>query len=196
MNSMTKKKKLKLKTTSLNIILAIVSLVLIVISFRIEGERRSLELVYPREYSEYVEKYALEYHIDKNLVYAIIHQESKFNPNAVSRANARGLMQITEDTFEWLKMRLNDSGTVYDDLFDPETNIKYGTYFLSLLKKEFSEVSTQLAGYNAGLNITKTWLSNKDYSKNGELLDVIPYPETQNYVKIVMYNYKMYKKIY
>lgn len=193
---MTKRKKLKFKTTSLNILLAIISLVLIVINFRIEGERRSLEIVYPREYSQFVERYAYEYHVDKYLIYAIIHQESRFNPEAVSRANARGLMQITEDTFDWLKMRLRDQQSVYDDMFNPEINIKYGTYFLSLLKDEFSEVSTQLAGYNAGLNITKTWLTNEEYSKNGKTLNVIPYPETENYVKIVMYNYKMYKKIY
>lgn len=194
MYSMTK--KYKIKKTPIHILLGIICLFLIVISIRLQSENKSLEIVYPQEYTEFVEKYATEYHVDKNLIYAIIHQESRFDPKAVSRANARGLMQITEDTFEWLKMRMKDTDTEYDDLFDPQTNIKYGAYFLSLLKKEFSVVSTQLAGYNAGLNITKTWLNDKDYSKDGKKLDNIPYSETANYVKIVMYNYKMYKKIY
>lgn len=194
MYSMTKKRKIKKAPKKL--LLGILCLFLIVISLRIESENKSLEIVYPQEYSEYVEEYAAKYHVDKNLIYAIIHQESRFNPDAISRANARGLMQITEDTFEWLKMRMNDKETVYDDLFDPQTNIKYGAYFLSLLKKEFSVVSTQLAGYNAGMNITKTWLSDPLYSKDGKTLENIPYAETANYVKIVMYNYKMYKKIY
>lgn len=189
-------KKRKIKKTPVHILLGIICIILIVFSIRTESEYKSLESVYPREYNEFVDQYAAQYHVDKNLVYAIIHQESRFDPKAISRADARGLMQITEDTFDWLKMRMNDTETVYDDLFDPETNIKYGTYFLSLLKEEFSATSSQLAGYNAGMNITKTWLGDKTYSKDGKKLDNIPYQETANYVKIVMYNYKMYKKIY
>ena len=87
------------------------------------------EFLYPREYSEYVEKYSAEYGISEILIYAVIHTESGFDPDAVSSADAIGLMQMTEDTFDWL---LTKTGEDYEfnDLFTPEVSIKYGTYFL------------------------------------------------------------------
>ena len=81
---------------------------------------------HPLRYESYGEKYSRENGLDKYLVYAVIKTESGFDPGAVSNVGARGLMQIMEDTFDWVKFRLGDEDTRYLDMYDPETNIRYG----------------------------------------------------------------------
>lgn len=178
------------------ILLVCFAIMLIALSIQVESKYSNLRSEYPKPYHQLVLKVSKEFNVDENLIYAIMRQESKFKTDAVSSANARGLLQITEPTFDWLKMKLNDTTTEYEDLFEPEYNLRYGAYFLSLLRAEFKETSTQLAAYNAGMNITKSWLSDGEYSNNGKTLDVIPYPETRNYVKIVLENYRIYEEIY
>ncbi|MEG0177547.1 lytic transglycosylase domain-containing protein [Anaerorhabdus sp.] len=187
---MKKKKKIK------PVYLVLFAIFLVYLSVQVESKASSLKNEYPKPYHSVVREMSEKYNVDENLIYAIMRQESKYKSDAVSKADARGLLQITEPTFDWLKMKMNDSETVYDDLFDPSINIRYGAYFLSLLRNEFEQTATQLAGYNAGLNITKTWLSDDQYSKDGKSLLVIPYPETKTYVKIVLENYKIYEEIY
>jgi len=148
------------------------------------------------EYKDSINKYCEEFDVDKYLVYAMIKQESNFNNQAISSAKARGLMQLTEDTFNWLKPQLGESSTTYDDLFDADTNIRYGVFFISILQKNFSEQNTVVAAYNAGMNITTEWLQDSNYSSDGATLNNIPYKETANYVDIVDYNYKKYLEIY
>lgn len=148
------------------------------------------------KYKDSINKYCKEYGVDKYLVYAMIKQESNFNNEAVSSAEARGLMQMTEDTFNWLKPQLGESSTTFDDLFDPDTNIRYGVFFISILEKNFSEQNTVVAAYNAGMNITTKWLQDNNYSNDGATLHNIPYKETANYVDVVDYNYKKYLEIY
>ena len=148
------------------------------------------------KYKNSIDKYCKDYNVDKYLVYAMIKQESNFNNEAVSSAKAKGLMQITEDTFNWLKPQLGESSTTFDDLFDPDTNIRYGVFFISILEKNFSEQNTVVAAYNAGMNITKEWLQDSNYSNDGSTLHTIPYKETANYVIVVDSNYKKYLDIY
>ena len=86
---------------------------------------------YPCRYNEYVEYYAGKYNIDPLILYSFIRTESNFNPNAQSNVGARGLMQITEETFDWIKLKIAPSEDLtFDDLYDPETNIRFGTYFV------------------------------------------------------------------
>lgn len=153
---------------------------------------------YPVKYSEYVEKYAEQYGVDKNLVYAVIHTESGFMTDAQSHLNARGLMQIMDDTFEWAKSRMNekDDETSYDDLYDSEANIKYGTYILSLLTDEFKSEQTAVAAYHAGWGNVKKWLKDPKKSKDGVLINDIPINNTKDYVKKVAKTKKVYESIY
>ncbi len=88
---------------------------------------------HPIKYENYVERYSKEYGVDKYLVYAVIKTESGYRPDAVSNVGARGLMQIMETTFDWIKFKTGDDESVYYDMFDPETNIKYGCWFLGYL---------------------------------------------------------------
>lgn len=75
---------------------------------------------YPQRFTEYVEYYAGKYGIDPMILYAFIRTESNFDPNADSDAGARGLMQITEVTFDWIKMKIAPKESLtFDDLYDP-----------------------------------------------------------------------------
>ena len=150
----------------------------------------------PSEYAQYVSRYSSEYGVPEELIWAVIKTESNFKASAVSGVGAVGLMQLMPDTFnEITNSRLNerlDAGMRYD----PETNIRYGTYYLSYLYARYGNWSTALAAYNAGLGKVDGWLENKDYSNNGSTLNHIPYKETRNYVKKVQKALEMYENLY
>lgn len=188
-------KKTIFNTKNFLLILIVIIFSTIIICFLNNGtshEQGTFEI----KYKNSIDKYCKDYNVDKYLVYAMIKQESNFNNEAVSSAKARGLMQITEDTFNWLKPMLEENSTTFDDLFDPDTNIRYGVFFLSILQKNFSEQNTVVAAYNAGMNITKEWLQDSNYSNDGSTLHTIPYKETANYVIVVDSNYKKYLNLY
>lgn len=147
-------------------------------------------------YEEYVTKYCEEYGVDSLFIYAMMKQESSFEPDAVSVDNARGLLQLTEETYDWVKWRMGESGGSFDDMFDPETNIRYGVWLTAYLFDRFENEKTVLAAYHAGMNITAEWLKNPEYSENGKTLTVIPYDDTRYHVKKVMGYYKEYKELY
>lgn len=148
----------------------------------------------PQEYLETIEKYSAEYGLPIELVCSVINTESSFDPSALSHAGAVGLMQITEDTFNWLQFK---SGEEYplSMLNDPEINIKFGCFFLSLLYEEFGDYDTALAAYNAGRSRVNGWLTDERYSENGKLT-LIPIEETSNYVAKVNKAKDIYKKLY
>lgn len=152
---------------------------------------------YPLKYSEYVERYAEKYDVDQNLVYAVIRNESSFNPNAVSSVDARGLMQLMEDTFNWAKSRMEEpSDATYADVFDPEVNIQYGTYVLKLLLDEFDSEETAVAAYHAGWGNVKNWLEQPEHSAGTVDVEKIPFDNTKTYVKRVIKTKDMYEQLY
>ncbi|MFV0497591.1 MAG: lytic transglycosylase domain-containing protein [Candidatus Fimivivens sp.] len=155
-----------------------------------------LQWLYPLKYSDAVERYAAEYEVSPALVYGIIHTESRFRPNAVSSIGARGLMQITEETFEWARWRVGDEKTRYEHLFDPEINIRYGTYIFSLLLQEFGQPEEALAAYHAGWGSVKKWLSTEEHSSDGITLLNIPFKDTAQYVPRVKHAAQVYAKVY
>ena len=152
--------------------------------------------LYPRKYSQYVTEFSKEYGIDESLVYAIIKCESNFKPESVSHAGALGLMQITQTTFDWARQKRNDNTGNSISIYDTKTNIDYGCYIYSLFYNEFGDTKTALAAYNAGRTKVKNWLANKEYSKDGNVLNTIPFEETRNYVEKVIETQKIYKTIY
>lgn len=151
---------------------------------------------YPQGYSELVSKNAAEFSIDVNILYAIIKTESDFQPDAVSNVGARGLMQIMEDTFHWIKTKLGDFETEYDDMYQPEQNIRYGAFLIGYLYQEFGSYETAVAAYHAGRTATAGWLANPEHSSDGETLDSIPSDDTGHYVNKVMDCYKKYTNLY
>ena len=154
----------------------------------------------PEEYAPYVEQYAAEYGVPTDLVWAVIKTESGFDSSAVSSKGAVGLMQMMPATFEWLTEDILRDYHGVGMLYDPETNIKYGTYYLSRLYNRFSDWDTALAAYNGGEGNVSEWLKDKNYSDDGIKLktDKIPdeFSETKNYVKKVNKALENYKKLY
>lgn len=162
----------------------VVAILLVGAVYMLKGTTQDLsENIYPEEYKQYVEKYSKEYNLDEALVYAVIKTESNFDEDAVSGVGAMGLMQIMPGTFEWLQTLTKGEITMdSDSLLDPEININYGCEFLRFLLNRYSVESTAVAAYNAGFGAVDGWLADENYSKDGENLDYIPYPETSNYV--------------
>ena len=149
---------------------------------------------YPRAFSELVTKYAEQYDISEDLIFAVIRTESSFKPTAVSHAGAQGLMQIMPDTHNWIKFKLGIKQP--NDIFDAEVNISYGTYYLSYLLNKYNDEKCALAAYNAGSTSVDRWLSDSRYSDDGVSLKDIPYNETKNYVEKVANSKSVYQKLY
>lgn len=151
------------------------------------------KILYPKKYYVFVEKYSKEFNVDENLVYSVIKAESKFDKDAISRKGAKGLMQISDITRDWAidELQLGDI-----DIYDPETNIKIGCWYLHKLYKEFRNFELVVAAYNGGSGNVNKWLKNDEYSKDGKKLDTIPFRETSAYVKKVKKNYDNYNETY
>ncbi len=155
------------------------------------------QMEYPRRYQEYVEYYADKYSLDPLLLYAFIRTESNFDPNAESDVGARGLMQITSDTFDWIKSRIAPTEDLtFDDLYDPETNIRFGSYFVAYCLLQHSDLGTAAAAYHSGLGTVGELLADPAYSADGEKLDEFPYPQMRRYVQKITGSYAQYQQIY
>lgn len=171
----------------------------IILSFIVlsKGYNKFFKVVYPIRFEKSVSYNADYYGVDKSLIYAVIKTESNFDSTAVSKAGAIGLMQIMPNTFEWLQSKENTSEKLEtDSLFDPNLNIKYGTFLISMLKKRYNNEKAILSAYNAGMGKVDTWLNNPEISEDGQTLTYVPYPETENYVNKVLKSKKMYSQLY
>lgn len=143
-NNITQKpRRRKTMVAGILIILAAAALINLALQMRSFYTR----VTHPLLYEEYIEKYSEQYSVPKEIVCAVINTESSFDSSALSEAGAMGLMQITKETFWWLLSKNGEDISV-DMLYDPETNIKYGTYFLSILYEEFGSWDTVYAAYH------------------------------------------------
>ncbi len=150
---------------------------------------------HPLKYTEYVEKYSEQYSVPSEIIYAAIKTESGFKSNAVSSAGAVGLMQMMPETFLWLCEK-NGEYLEAGMLYDPETNIRYGTYYLSYLYSQFGLWETVYAAYNCGPGRVKEWQENEKYADENGILINIPIKETANYVKKMSDAVNTYRKLY
>ena len=152
---------------------------------------------YPISYRGQIVKYSKEYNIDPYLVASIINVESKYDKYAISSKEARGLMQIGPQTGQWASEEIGIEGYNEDLLFDPDTNIKIGTWYIDRLFKEFDgKLDLVLAAYNAGSGNVSKWLLDEDICKDGVNLNKIPFKETEDYLVRVKDSYKVYSKVY
>lgn len=151
---------------------------------------------YPREYAEYVEVYAEQYGVPETMIFAVIRTESGFDSGAVSHAGAVGLMQIMPDTFAWLTNEMLFDHLDEGMLYDPETNIKYGTYYLSRLYDRYGDWELALAAYNGGQGNVDEWLEDPAYADGEGGLKEIPFRETRQYVKKALKARDVYERLY
>lgn len=123
--------------------------------------------------------------------------ESGFNPDATSHKNAVGLMQITKETGTWIAEQMKMENFNVNDLYNENTNIEMGCWYLNNLSKEFDgDRDLIVSAYNAGRGNVNKWLKNNEYSDDGKKLTYIPFKETKNYVDKVNIYYKIYKRLY
>jgi len=163
--------------------------------------KQTWQLAYPKGFYDHVKKYSAQYGIDESLVLAVIREESRFNPQTVSWANARGLMQIIPQTGRNVARLVGIRPYYTKRLHDPEINIKMGCYYLSQLIKRFEgNMVFALAAYNGGPLRVKRWM-NKWSSEVGPVIDIdefiesIPLSETKRYVQKVLKSYSEYKRL-
>lgn len=148
------------------------------------------------DYEEYVLKYSKEYNMDPRFVFAIINTESHFNPKATSNVGARGLMQLMEEAYDWVKFRMDDNREhTFDDMYEPELNIQYGTFMLSYLYEKFDHsYELTAAAYHGGMNAVDTWISDGTVDPEHFDLKDVPSDVTANYIYKVMNAYTKYKQ--
>jgi soluble lytic murein transglycosylase len=148
------------------------------------------ELTLPLKHEDVIRQQADEKGVDAALIAAVIYSESKFS-DATSSAGARGLMQITPEAAEFIARQSKATSFEFEDLSDPEINIRYGTFLLKeLLERYDGDVAAALAAYNAGPGNADKW------GGSGLNVSDIPFPETRAYVEEVLEKQKAYRKKY
>lgn len=155
--------------------------------------------MYSRKYENIVELYSQKYQVDPNLIFAIIKAESNFNATAVSGKGAKGLMQLMEDTAKDVCKKVDtkiDTNKVGDKLLDADINIELGTKYISILLEKYNNIAIALTAYNAGIGTVDNWIEKGIIQNDGEDIQNIPYKETNNYVRKILRDYKIYQKIY
>ena len=156
------------------------------------------QLLYPRKYQQQVDHWAEVYQLDPLLVDAFIRTESGFDAAATSQVDARGLMQMTEETFIWLRSKIApDEGLLFANLYDPETSIRFGCYYLHLCMERYNgDVATAAAAYHSGWGTVDALLQMEEHSADGETLQGFPYNQMNHYVKKITSCYARYQRIY
>ncbi len=153
------------------------------------------EMLYPFGWRSDVANVARRAGIDPFLVAAVIREESRYDPKALSRAGARGLMQLMPGTAG--PMARHRGIDFSDDLLeDPRANLELGTAFLAGLMKEFRDPRLAVAAYNAGDNRLRRWWKARKTSDIEAFVEEIPFDETRLYVKRVMLSWEEYRRLY
>ena len=114
-------------------------------------------LRYPLAYEQIVRGHARNYRLDPALLAAVIYQESKFRPHVRSRSGAIGLMQLLPSTAQGIATHTGGTRFRVDDLYDPELNVRYGSWYLRHLLDRYGDERTALAAYNAGQDNVDRW---------------------------------------
>ena len=143
-------------------------------------QRTLEEVTLPLRHEDIIRQQAAEKNVPADLIAAVIYSESRFR-DQTSHAGARGLMQITPATAKVIEDLSGGQTFKFDDLSDPDINIRYGTFYLHYLLETFdgNQVAA-LAAYNAGETNVVAW-GGADLK-----LDDIRYPETRDYVENVL----------
>jgi len=161
-----------------------------------ESRPQTTVTTYPVEHENLIRKYARENGIEPAYVAAVIMAESSYRTDAVSSVNAQGLMQLLPSTGEWVAKKLNES-YASGSLFDPETNLRYGCWYLGWLMERYDgSMKCASSAYHQGQGTVDKWLKNPDYSADGRTLKEIPSDATRSYVERILKYYEKYDEIY
>jgi soluble lytic murein transglycosylase len=159
--------------------------------------RKYWEALFPKAYWSDLKRSSAVNGLDPYLVASLIRQESEFNPNAVSRANAVGLMQLLPKTGKAVAKEVKMKRYNASQLYTPAVNLQLGTrYFKGMVDKFGGSFEYALAAYNAGSERVDEWLSQGKYRDPQEFVESIPFTETREYVQAIMRNASVYKQLY
>ena len=155
------------------------------------------EALFPRPYWVDLKRFSLANGLDPYLVASLIRQESEFNPLAVSRANAVGLMQLLPKTGKTVAHQVDLKHFNATQLFTPTVNLQLGTrYFRGMVDRFGGSFEHALAAYNAGSDRVEEWMGQGKYRDSPEFVESIPFTETREYVQAIMRNSAVYKQLY
>lgn len=155
-----------------------------------------IPLIFPTAHLEIYRNMANRHSIPYELALSITRQESAFNKDARSWADAFGLMQLIPEKAEGLSRELELNYNHFPDLYNPELNIQLGTFLLSkLLKRYDQQFPFFIAAYNAGDSPVKNWKRTRYQGNTLEFIEMIPYAETQKYVKLILRNMVIYRQL-
>ena len=149
-------------------------------------------MLYPMKYSQQIARAAQMHQMDPYFLAAIIHTESAFRSDAVSRRGAVGLMQLMQGTTQWFNARRDVPYSV-QDLYDPWYNVETGAAYFVYLLQRFEDPSIALAAWNAGEGTVREWIRRGYISENTWY---IPYEETRKFIEKVNHAYQIYQDIY
>lgn len=153
--------------------------------------------LYPIHYPDLVFRYAAQHGVSPYLAAAVIQVESRWRPDSTSRKGARGLMQVMPETARWAARQMGLGEVQPADLYDPDLNIRVGTWYLGYLLREFGgSVPLAVAAYNSGPQPVRRWVTEGVWSGDPAAVDRIPFPETRTYVARVLRSYERYLRIY
>jgi len=153
-------------------------------------------LSYPTPYSATVEAAAAEFDVDPLLIWAIMRQESRFDPEALSYVGARGLMQVIPSTQVWIAEQMGED-TAPGDAFTSEANVRMGAWYLRFLLDYFDgDLELAIAAYNGGAGSVDSWQADPLVSDRDDLLCWIGFGETREYLERVSLNYRVYQVLY
>lgn len=158
--------------------------------------RRILSVIFPVAHWDLIQRYAVDRRLDPFTVAALVAQESTFQADVRSSANAWGLMQILPSTGRRYAPRVGVRPFSTARLTDPEVNVRIGTAFFADLVQQFNDVASALAAYNAGESRVVRWRAERPGAPRDEFIDDIPFPETQNYVKRIIGTAEDYRALY
>jgi soluble lytic murein transglycosylase len=153
-------------------------------------------LAYPMAFEDEVDQSAVDHGVERALVWAIMREESSFDPGVESWANAIGLMQLLLPTAKSVAQRLGLQVN-RRNLRNPEINISLGAAYLSTLSRKFRHPALAIAGYNAGEGAVARWLTQWNSGQDLDLfIESIPYDQTRGYTKRVLSSYATYSFLY
>jgi peptidoglycan lytic transglycosylase len=154
------------------------------------------QLDYPRPYPELVTAAASEFQVDPLLIWAVMREESRFDPEAISSAGARGLMQITPDTQTYVAGKMGETIQA-GDAYLPKASIRMGAWYLHFLTGYFNgDLDLALAAYNGGAGSVQEWEKNPLVANRDDLIRWIGFGETREYLEGVSLTYEIYKQLY
>lgn len=155
------------------------------------------QLLYPTPYAATVIAESQAFGVDPRVVYALMRQESIFNPDATSWVGARGLAQVMPETGAGIAQNLGLDGFVPDDLYRPAVSIRFGAFYIAAqIKRMNGSIHAALAGYNGGPGNAERWANGNTVADPDLFLQTIDYPETSHYVEVVYANYGAYRRLY